>query len=532
MGRNKIGAYYRLSIEDDDGKEESNSITNQRLLIRRYVSGHKELSDYEYSEFYDDGYSGTTMERPGIQALLEEVRQNEIGCVIVKDLSRFSRDYIEMGTYLEQIFPFLGIRFISVTDHYDSKDYIGKTADIDIGFKTLLADFYCKDISEKVKSSVSAKRKQGKYATGNTPFGYGKNPENPYELLILPEEAEVVRHIFELSLAGRNLTQICKTLNDESVLTPLEFKNLRKSQRRKELLQERKYWQPGTVRAILTNKNYVGSMVWHKSSQAEVGSSRKILKPREEWEVVETHHPAIVRREVFDKVQEKFFQKAPAVRNPILYALKGKVYCGYCKRRLKVMKLADRKLFFYCASQKLSSENECMADSISNEVLEKIVLEQIKKQVEELADLDFVRKTALRAVKEKQTGLVRDMKIVEQGIQELIEKKGLLLEGYHAGTHTREGYLEGRRQLEQRISVLEQRRAGIRDEMAKYEKLPESERKGQEFLLKYAGFAELTNEMADAFVDRIEIGQDKAVDIFWRFHGGKVDGQRGCLSEI
>ena len=251
-----------------------------------------------------------------------------------------------------------------------------------------------------------------------------------------------------------------------------------------------------------------------------MGSSRKILKPREEWEVVENHHPAIVRREVFDKVQEKFFQKAPAVRNPILYALKGKVYCGYCKRRLKVMKLAGGKLFFYCANQKLSSENECMTGSISNEVLEKIVLEQIKKQVKELVDLKFVRKTALRAVKEKQTGLVRDMKIVEQEIQELIEKKGLFLEGYHAGTHTREGYLEGRRQLEQRISVLEQRSAGIRDEMAECEKLPESERKGQEFLLKYAGFAELTKEMADAFVDRIEIGQDKAVDIFWRFHGG------------
>lgn len=526
MGRNRIGAYYRLSMEDDDGKEESNSITNQRLLIRRYVSEHKELSDYEYSEFYDDGYSGTTMERPGIQTLLEKVRQNEISCVIVKDLSRFSRDYIEMGTYLEQIFPFLGIRFISVTDHYDSKNYIGKTADIDIGFKTLLADFYCKDISEKVKSSVSAKRKQGKYATGSTPFGYGKNPENPYELLILPEEAKVVRHIFELSLAGQNLTQICRTLNDEAVLTPLEFKNLRKSQRRKELLQERKYWQPGTVRAILTNENYVGSMVWHKSSQAEVGSNRKILKPREEWEVVENHHPAIVGREIFDKVQERFFQKAPSVRNPILYALKGKVYCGYCKRRLKVMKLAGGKLFFYCASQKLSSENKCMADSISNEVLGKIVLEQIKKQVKELADLDFVRETALRAVKEKQTGLAGEMEIVEQEIRELIEKKGLLLEGYHAGDYTREEYLEGRRQLEQQISGLEQRRAGIRDEMAECENLPESERKGQEFLLKYAGFAELTTEMADAFVDRIEIGQDKTVHIFWRFHGKKAAGQR------
>ena len=153
------------------------------------------------------------------------------------------------------------------------------------------------------------------------------------------------------------------------------------------------------------------------------------------------------------------------------------------------MKLAGGKLFFYCASQKLSSENECMADSISNEVLEKIVLEQIKKQVKELADLDFVRKTALRAVKEKQAGLAGEMAIVEQEIQELIEKKGLLL-------------------------------------MAECEKPPESDGKGQEFLLKYAGFAELTKEMADAFVDRIEIGQDKAVHIFWRFHGGKAAGQR------
>lgn len=522
MGKRRIGAYYRLSIEDDMVKEESNSISNQRLLIKRYVSEHKELSDYEYCEFYDDGYSGTTMDRPGMQALLERVRQNEISCVIVKDLSRFSRDYIEMGTYLEQIFPFLGIRFISITDHYDSKDYIGKTADIDIGFKTLLTDFYCKDVSEKVKSSVLAKRKQGKYATGSTPFGYGKNPANPYELLILSKEAQVVRYIFELSLAGQNLTQICKTLNDEHVLTPLEFKNLRKKQRRKELLQKRKYWQQGTVRAILTNESYVGSMVFHKSSQAEVGGSRKILKPREEWEVIENHHAPIVSRETFDRVQEKFFQRQPSVRTPIMYALKGKVYCGCCKRRLKVMKLAGGRLFYYCASQKLSSENQCMADRIANESLEKIVVRQIKEQVTELSDLEYVRREVLRTVKEKQAKSARHIEAVEQEILALIEEKGLLLEGYHAGICTKEEFLERRRQLEGRIPGLEERRAGIQKEAAEYENLSEADGKGYDSLLRYAGFEVLTKEMADAFIDRIEIGQDKVIHIFWKFHGGKA----------
>ena len=309
MSENILAGYYRLSMEDGDIKEESNSITNQRLLIKRYILEHPEFSHYEYCEFYDDGVSGTTMNRPGMQAMLEKIKQNQIQCVIVKDLSRFSRDYIELGSYMEQIFPLMGIRFISIMERYDSNDYIGKTADIDIGFQSLLADFYCKDISGKVRSSVTAKKNQGKYATGNTPFGYKKNEQNRNELLVVPEEAEVIRHIFELSLSGQNLTQICRTLNDEKVPTPLEYRNQRKKQNRRELQQEHKYWQQGTVRSILTNESYLGSMIYNKSVQAEVGGSRSILKPREEWKIFENHHPAIISREVFDKVQERFFRK-------------------------------------------------------------------------------------------------------------------------------------------------------------------------------------------------------------------------------
>lgn len=517
MSKGKIAGYYRLSIEDDDIKAESNSITNQRLLIKRYIAEHPVFADYEYCEFYDDGISGTTMNRPGMQAMLTQIRQNKIRCVIVKDLSRFSRDYIELGTYMEQIFPFMGIRFISIAEHYDSQNYIGKTADLDIGFQSLLADFYCKDISEKVKNSVMAKKNQGRYATGSTPFGYKKNESDPNELLIVQEEADVIRYIFALSLSGKDLTQICKVLNDEKILTPLEFKNLRKRQNRKELRQERKYWQQGTVRNILTNESYIGNMVYNKSVQAEVGGSRTIVKPREEWKVFENHHPAIVSREVFDDVQVKYFRRKAVDRKPILYALKGKVCCKYCGRRLKIMKLAGGKLFYYCPNQKLNSDNECVSESISNEVLERIVLKEIKVQIARLTDL----KSARDAVLEKHCRIMkkagREAADVETKISELTERKADLLEAYHAGTYTREQYMEGRMQLDRQISDKRKLLEESEKQLDVCGNLLNADTRDHEEFLQYAGFETVTKEMADVFIDRIDISREKVIDIHWTF---------------
>lgn len=529
MSENILAGYYRLSMEDGDIKEESNSITNQRLLIKRYILEHPEFCHYEYCEFYDDGVSGTTMNRPGMQAMLEKIKQNQIQCVIVKDLSRFSRDYIELGTYMEQIFPLIGIRFISIMERYDSKDYIGKTADIDIGFQSLLADFYCKDVSEKVRSSVMAKKNQGKYATGNTPFGYKKNEKNRNELLIVPEEAEVIRHIFELSLSGQNLTQICRTLNDEKVPTPLEYRNQRKKQNRRELQQEHKYWQQGTVRSILTNESYLGSMIYNKSVQAEVGGSRSILKPREEWKVFENHHSAIISREVFDKVQEKFCPRKEVVRKPIQYALKGKVYCGYCHRRLRIMKLAGGRLYYYCPNQKLSSNNECLSGSVSNNVLEKIVLEEIIVQTTKLADQVSIRKKAT----EEQRIIIRktDEEIlnIEASITELLENKVGLLEAYHEGIYTREQYMEYRRQLEQQLSEKRERKL-LRRQLDTCNDLLYADARECELFLQYAGFKNLTKEMVDVFVDKIEISNGKAVDIYWKFNNRDDSGDNNVTT--
>lgn len=304
----KIAGYYRLSVEDDGEKPESSSIANQRRLIKSYVRQDAELSQYPYCEFFDDGYSGTTMERPGMGKLLAAVKRGELYAVIVKDISRFSRDYIDLGTYMERIFPLLGIRFIAVLDHYDSKDKknLWHAAGMDIACKGLLADFYCKDVSAKVKSALEARRRMGKYAVGNTPFGYAKAADDKYQLVIVPQEAETIRYIFGLAAAGSTLTQICQRLNRERIPTPQQYKALRREQAGTQLQLPEKRWQAGMVRSILTNESYIGNMVYGKTKQAAVGSKKKLCKPKEEWKIFEAHHEAIVDRELFDALQTRF----------------------------------------------------------------------------------------------------------------------------------------------------------------------------------------------------------------------------------
>ena len=208
-----IIGYYRLSMEDDS-EGESNSIINQRKLVKDYISNIPELASMPFQEFYDDGYSGSSMERPAIKQVLELARENKVQCIVVKDFSRFARNYIEMGTYLEQIFPFLGVRFISISDRYDSKDYKGKSSDIEVQFKGLIADFYVKDQSVKVKSAVSTRREQGEYCCGSAPYGYRINPENKKELVIVEDEAEVIRRVFELTNQRYSKMEICRLCTD------------------------------------------------------------------------------------------------------------------------------------------------------------------------------------------------------------------------------------------------------------------------------------------------------------------------------
>lgn len=308
MKKYPIAIYIRVSKEDDKEKVESNSIGMQRMLLHRFVA--ERFSDYELFEFCDDGYTGTNFERPGVQKLLERVKDSEISCIVVKDFSRFARDYIELGAYLEQIFPFLGVRFVSVNDHYDSADYQGSIAGIDVSFKNLLYDLYSRDLSLKVRSSLAVRKEQGQYITGNPPFGYEKDPADRHALIIAQDEAEVVKKIFSLTVEGYSSTQIARLFNANRVKTPIEFK-IEKGRTRREPKGERFHWSTGTICQILRNEIYIGNIVQKKFEKDFVGGKNH-LRPRVEWLTSYDHHEPIIERSVFEKVQERRGRK----RNP------------------------------------------------------------------------------------------------------------------------------------------------------------------------------------------------------------------------
>lgn len=201
----KLYLYIRLSSADRDMKHktESDSIANQRLLLHQYLKNHKEFQFYEVEEFIDDGYSGTNDNRPAFENMIEHLKNGDSKLVICKDFSRFFRDYVEIGDYLERIFPFLGVRFISVNDNYDSNNYIGTTGGIDVVMQSIVYSFYSKDLSQKIKTVMRAKAKKGQYIGSFAPYGYVKDPENKNHLLPDPETAPIVRRIFDMALDGK-----------------------------------------------------------------------------------------------------------------------------------------------------------------------------------------------------------------------------------------------------------------------------------------------------------------------------------------
>jgi len=376
--RYRVAVYLRLSKEDGEAAEESNSITNQRLMLKKYA--RENFENYELKEFVDDGASGTNFLRPGVTAMLDQVRNGEIDCVLVKDFSRFSRDYIELGSYLDQIFPFLGVRFISLNDNYDSEKQKGNTAGLDVSFKGLLYDLYSKDLSVKIKSSLYTRRKQGEYSCGNAPFGYVKDKKDRHKLYVMQDEAEVVKRIFSLALEGKTSAEIARIYNSEKVPTPIEYK-IKKGQASRNPLGNKFQWESAAICSILKNPTYVGDMVYGKYEKDGVGG-KKHLKPREEWKIYKNSHQEIISREDFEKVQllrkktgyrQKKGQKS---RHP----LQGKVFCGGCLKAMALRK-SGRNPYFSCNHRYVYASAQNCVRNVNLMFLEQLILCEFDSKV-------------------------------------------------------------------------------------------------------------------------------------------------------
>jgi len=335
-----IVLYLRISVEDMDvkngKKDESNSIESQRRLLNDFVQGMPEMKGSTVIVLCDDGYSGTNFERPAVKELLEKARKKTIDCIVVKDFSRFGRDYLMVSDYVDQIFPFLGIRFISVNDGYDSSEYNGMTSSVDIAFKNVVYAYYSKDLSEKVRSGLRAKAHRGSYVSSFAPFGYQKDKKNKNHLVIEDMSAAIVRRIFQMAVAGIGTVKIAYLLNAEQVPTPSIIKKGQGlSHKWWGGLGDDKLWEYTAVYKILKDERYLGKIVYGKRYRSEVGNRKSKKAIKDNWIVVSDCHEPLVTKEEFCTVQDMLIQCGERAEKDENHIFAGKIRCGVCGYALK-----------------------------------------------------------------------------------------------------------------------------------------------------------------------------------------------------
>lgn len=299
--------YARLSIEDNGKK--GNSIENQIYLIEKYISAKEDLKHIE--TFVDNGMTGVNFQRPSFQRLLEEVKRGRINCIVVKDLSRFGRNYIETGEYLEKIFPYLGVRFISINDNFDSLHENNKS--LIISLKGILHDTYAKDISKKVSTALDIKKKSGKFMGKMPPYGYIRSAENRYKLVVHKERARVIKDIFTWRLSGMGIVAIAKKLNEMEIPSQLKLRWIEGFEDGKETA----LWQGSSILDILRNPCYIGCIVERKSyNELYKGKQLKIIPPSR-WNLIKNTHEAIIDEDTFYKVQKMIEESAMKRKNAL-----------------------------------------------------------------------------------------------------------------------------------------------------------------------------------------------------------------------
>ncbi len=369
-----IALYIRLSIEDY--KYDSLSIENQRLILHEYAVSLPEAEGAAILEFVDNGYSGANFERPQVQKLIGMVQENKINCIIVKDFSRFGRNSLETGFFIERVFPLFHTRFISVSDDFDSSRFKGDTGGMDVAFKYLISEYYSRDMSVKTRSAKYAKMERGEYQSKICPYGYQKGADGRLEPD--PETAVVVRQIFDLAADGMNATRIAAELSRQKIPTPGEYKAAHGNHTH-DVSRTHGVWCNSTVLRILDDERYTGTYVIGKRVVVEVGASRCRTKGREKWFIIPDHHAPLVDKALFEQVQatvRRFFIPNKKIHP---HPLRGKVICGCCGHVLT--RTSNKNPYYICRHSQVGEQLPCHGLKIRADDLEKAIFDSLKHQM-------------------------------------------------------------------------------------------------------------------------------------------------------
>lgn len=515
----KAALYVRLSNEDNGGKG-TDSIHNQLELLLNFA---EEIENIEIVETYtDNGRTGTDFDRPEWERMLQDVKEQKVNCIIVKDLSRFARNYLEAGDYLEKIFPFLGVRFIAVNDQFDSEGEIFKEKDLITEFKNLANDYYSKDISKKVIASFNTKKGQGQFIGSMAPYGYILQ-ENHF--VIDEPAAAVVRRIFSMKMQGKSFYEIAKVLNQEEIPSPSRYAGERGVKKYKGCSHI--LWQPQAVSRIIYNRVYVGDLVQGKYNCSIYSKEKQGKRKEESWEIDRDAHPAIVDRESFDsiqKIREKNRRVWQDKQGETGYEniLEGILVCGICHhvlRRNKDVRKGKAQYYFYCGSAYNYSQVKCDTSSIVDYKIFDTVFQQIKLQIDlaveaksVIEQMKKVGRCALQLKKRKQ-----ERAQAKEELGRYIYLKTNIYEDMKQGILTKEEFLAAKEKYALRIAELEEELNKKEKELADFEQCVNGSNRWMKAFLRFQGEEELTRDMALELLEKVEMFGDKRVHIKFRF---------------
>ena len=510
-----VAVYLRLSRDDEsDGGAESNSIRSQRDMIRSFIRKQDNMEIYDI--YVDDGWSGANFDRPSFKRMMEDIKAGCVDCVIVKDLSRFGRDYIEAGRLIQKTFPAFSVRFIALNDNFDSltADFNEKTLVLPV--KNFVNDAYCSDISQKVRSHQQVKREKGDFIGAFAVYGYRKDPENVNHLLVDEYAASIVKKIFAWKIAGLSNLAIAEKLEGMGILSPMEYK---KSQGEKFstgfVTRIKAKWSAVAVKRILTNELYTGMMVQGKNEKVSHKVKRSVEKPREEWVRVRDTHEAVVSAEDFEIVQKLLAVDTRASAGKVgCHMFTGFLFCGDCGepmiRRVNRYK-GTEKVYFICPTR--NKGLGCTRHSIPEEELKHLVLAGVQQQL--ALFLDKSRVLAQIETMEVQFDEVaafdKEIRKLHQEQEKYVSLRSGLYEDLKQGIITEEDFRDFRQIYETQYQAAEEAIRQQEEAIRKLFKAGVAAGANLEKMKSTLEITELSRDILVAFVSRILVYEDSRV---------------------
>ena len=495
--------YLRLSREDGDSTE-SNSISNQRQIIKSYA---RDNNFKVVAEYVDDGFSGSNFDRPKFKKMIQDLEDKKFKTIIVKDLSRFGRDYIESGKYLQKIFPEKGIRFISVNDNYDSENADVSDTHLILPIRNFINDSYCRDISMKVKSSKEIKRKNGEFIGAFAPFGYKKDSKNKHQLVVDTEVSHIIERIFNMKIDGYSSKAIADFLNSIGCVTPSKHKENSGDNHTTGFIVKDSKWDAKMVNRIITNKVYIGVLEQGKTRKLNYKSKREVEVNEEDWIVINDSHKPIISKSIY-ALANKMMLRDVKQSADIPHILSGMLYCKDCGSsmvRRKVKCKNGYNIFYICSHY--NNKGDCTRHSIKEDYLLDMTLfalkDYLKKYNELLSRVNKldVSKVTFNIDFESLNSEKRKYERLRQSLYMDLEDELITSEEFE---RFRKNYLIKIREIEKQIATKKNILANLQEKMKKKDSLVSE--------IVPTDLSSLNRLTIVSFIDRIEIGENNEIN--------------------